>query len=286
MPVQVSAGGLPLRTTRPRRRRPRTEPEFELLDSGVFEDNRYFDVFVEYAKAGPEDICIRITAVNRGPETASLELLPTLWFRNTWSWDYGEKPCLSAESSQVIRCEQDYIGVRKLFCEAAQELLFTENETNFQRVYGSQNPSPYVKDGINDYIVNGRRDAVNPQRIGTKAAARYPLELRPGESKVVRLRFTDGDRAFEDFDQVFASRIAEADEFYAPLAGPDSSDDLRSVQRQGFAGMLWSKQFYCYDVNTWLHGDPGQPAAAARTAAWAQFRLDASLQRRHHLDAR
>ena len=241
-------------------RRSKTASEFELLDTGVFEGDRYFDVFVEYAKSTPEDMCIRITAVNRGPETASLELLPTLWFRNTWAWDpHAAKPLLLAESNQVIRGQQDYIGVRKLFCENAGELLFTENETNYQRLYNTPNGSHYVKDGINDYIVHGMRGAVNPRQIGTKAAARYKLQLRPGESKIVRLRFADGDRTFDDFDQVFAARIAEADEFYAPMAQPGSSDDARNVQRQGFAGMLWSKQFYCYDVNTWLNGDPGQP---------------------------
>jgi len=241
-------------------RRARTASEFELLDTGVFEGNRYFDVFVEYAKNTPEDICIRITAINRGPEAASLEILPTLWFRNTWSWDPPvEKPLLVAESSQVIRGQQDYIGLRKLFCENSSELLFTDNETNFRRLYNAPNGSPYVKDGINDYIVHGRTDAVNPLQTGTKATARYPLQLQPGESKTVRLRFADGDRTFDDFDQVFATRIAEADEFYAPLAQSDCSGDARNVQRQGFAGMLWSKQFYSYDVNTWLNGDPGQP---------------------------
>jgi hypothetical protein len=245
-------------------RRPRTAPEFELLDTGVFEQDRYFDLFVEYAKNSPEDICIRLTVVNRGPEAATLELLPTLWFRNTWSWSEGaEKPRLSAESASVIRSEQSHLGVRKLFCEGARELLFTENETNFQRLDGAPNGGLYVKDGIDDYIVQGRRDAVNPLQTGTKAAARYSLEVAAGATKVVRLRFADGDRTFDDFEKVFADRIGEADEFYLPLADADSSDDVRNVQRQGFAGMLWSKQFYCYDVNTWLHGDPAQPPPPA-----------------------
>jgi hypothetical protein len=241
-------------------RRSRTEPEFELIDTGAFDQDRYFDVIVEYAKNDPEDICIRISAINRGPEAAALDLLPTLWFRNTWAWDaLAEKPGLCAESEHVVRCEHRYLGVRKLFCEGSQELLFTENETNYQRIYNAPNGAPYVKDGINDYIVHSRHDAVNPRRTGTKMAARYGVRLEPGETKTIRLRFADGDRSFDDFDQIFACRIAEADEFYEPLANPGSSEDLRKVQRQAFAGMLWSKQFYNYDVNTWLGGDPSQP---------------------------
>jgi hypothetical protein len=240
-------------------RRPRAAPEFELLDSGVFDQNRYFDVFVEYAKDSPEAFCIRISVVNRGPERAALDLLPTLWFRNTWSWDPCEKPSMWKDSAQVVQCRQTYLGARKLYCEGAHELLFTENETNFERVYHSPNPSPYVKDGINDYVVHGNHGAVNPQQTGTKMAARYSLEIEPGETKVVRLRFADGDRTFDDFDSIFAARIIEADEFYYPLCSPSSSEDLHNVQRQAFAGMLWSKQFYCYDVKTWLHGDPAQP---------------------------
>jgi hypothetical protein len=241
-------------------RRPRTDPEFELMDTGVFDENRYFDVFVEYAKGGPEDICIRISVVNRGPEPAVLDLLPTLWFRNTWSWDpRGEKPSLYKESEGVVQCEQSYLGVRKLYCEGAQELLFTENETNFEKIYHAPNGGPYTKDGINDYIVHGCHNAVNPRQTGTKVAARYGMELQPGETKVVRLRFANGARTFDDFDKIFAARIAEADEFYAPACDPCYSEDLRHVQRQGFAGMLWSKQFYGYDLRTWLHGDPAQP---------------------------
>jgi Glycosyl hydrolase family 63 C-terminal domain len=243
-------------------RRSRDEPEFELLDTGVFQEDRYFDVFVEYAKDDPEDICIRVSVVNRGPEKAVLDLLPTLWFRNTWSWDaHNEKPTLCKESENIVRCEQSYLGVRNLSCEGAQELLFTENETNYERIFHGQNASPYLKDGIDEYIVHGRRDAVNPRQTGTKVAARYHLEFAPGETKVVRLRFADGPTTFDDFDKVFADRIAEANAFYSPLSNPGSSKDLRRVQRQAIAGMLWTKQFYCYDVKTWLHGDPAQPPA-------------------------
>ena len=241
-------------------RRPRTQPEFELLDTGIFDQNRYFDIFVEYAKESPESLCIRIGVVNRGPERAPLDLLPSLWFRNTWSWRQGEeKPALWSESDTVVRCRQSYLGERRLYCEGAGELLFTENETNFERLYRAPNGGKYLKDGINDYVVHGRAEAVNPGRTGTKMAARYRLEIEPGETRTIRLRFADGERGFDDFDRIFAARIAEADEFYAPLCAADSSADLRQVQRQGFAGMLWSKQFYCYDVKTWLEGDPTQP---------------------------
>jgi hypothetical protein len=241
-------------------RRPRSSPEFELLDTGIFDENRYFDVFVEYAKDSPDGICIRIKAVNRGPEKAALDLLPTLWFRNSWAWAAGlERPRLWKESEQEVRCQQSYLGLRHLYCEAADELLFTDNETNFERLYNAPNGSQYVKDGINDYVVHGCHGAVNPQQTGTKMAARYDLELEPGESKVIRLRFADGVRSFDDFDQVFAARIAEADEFYTPVCPGAGSEDLHAVQRQAFAGMLWSKQFYSYDVRTWLQGDPAQP---------------------------
>jgi hypothetical protein len=240
--------------------RPRTAPEFELLDTGVFDENRYFDVFVEYAKDSPESVCIRISVVNRGPERAPLDVLPSLWFRNTWSWDSrNEKPRLWKDSAGVVRCLQSYLGPRKLYCEGRPELLFTENETNYERLYHSPNGGPFVKDGINDYVVHGYHGRVNPRQTGTKMAARYSLEIEPGETRVVRLRFADGDRKFDDFDSIFAARIVEADEFYAPLCDPASSDDLRSVQRQAFAGMLWSKQFYCYEVKAWLEGDPAQP---------------------------
>jgi hypothetical protein len=242
------------------RSRDRRAWEFELIDTCVFSEDRYFDVFVEYAKGSFEDVCIKISVVNRGPETATLELLPTIWFRNTWSWaEGGMKPLLWKAEDGVIECEVAELGRRKLFCEGAPELLFTENETNTERLHGVPNASPYVKDGINDYIVQGKSEAVNPQHTGTKAAARYRLEIGPGETKVVRLRLADGDRTFDDFDQIFADRLAEADEFYAPLAPPDASEDARRVQRQALAGMLWSKQFFYYDVKTWLKGDPGAP---------------------------
>jgi hypothetical protein len=242
------------------RRRDRRAPEFELMHTGVFDEDRYFDVFVEYAKATPEDICIKISVANRGPDPASLDLLPTLWFRNTWSWSGGgARPQMWSEVEGVIESVHPYLGSRRLVCDQPDELLFTKNETNYQRLYGVPNSSDYVKDGINDYIIHGNKKAVNPERIGTKAAARYRLDLAPGQTAVARLRLTDGDPTFGNFDDVFAARMAEADDFYNRLAPANVSDDARAVQRQAFAGMLWSKQFYHYDVTNWLKGDAAQP---------------------------
>src|ERR1700693_725312 len=249
------------------RRRGKHEAEYELLDTGVFDDNRYFDVFVEYAKADTEDILIKITVANRGPEIASLRLLPTVWFRNTWSWGGGEpRPELRqvrAAPNLVIELNDHQPGNRWLYCEASPELLFTENETNARRLFGGENRTPYVKDGINDYIIHGTTEAVNPERSGTKAAAHYSLTLGGGETGTVRLRLANSDfngkHAFETFDQIFAQRLHEADEFYATVVPQDLSPDARNVMRQGFAGMMWSKQFYHYVIKAWLQGGPGHP---------------------------
>ncbi len=250
------------------RRRGRGGPEFELLDTGVFDEDRYFDVAVEYAKAGVEDILIRISVVNRGPESAQLVLLPTLWFRNTWSWGFDEpRPSLRSAKAQgrgaTIEVDHPSYGRRWLYCEGSPELLFTENETNYRRLFGAENGSPYVKDGINDYIVHGVKEAVNPERVGTKVAAHYPLTIAPGKTMTVRLRFTDtampatGEKAFGTaFDQIFGERQREAEEFYATVIPQDISPDARSVMRQALAGLLWSKQFYHYVVKDWLAGDP------------------------------
>jgi len=257
------------------RRRGRGGPEFELLDTGVFDEDRYFDVVVEYAKAGVEDILIRISVVNRGPESAQLVLLPTLWFRNTWSWGSDEpRPSLRRGKVQgrgaLIEVHHPSYGRRWLYCEGSPELLFTENETNYRRLYGGENGSPYVKDGINDYIVHGVKEAVNPERVGTKVAAHYPLTIAPGKTATVRLRFTDteipatGEKPFGTaFDQIFGERQREAEEFYATLIPRDLSPDARSVMRQALAGLLWSKQFYHYVVKDWLEGDPAFPPAPA-----------------------
>ena len=261
-------------------RRTRQDDEYELLDTGVFNDNRYFDVFVEYAKAGPDDILIQITAFNRGSQAATLHLLPTLWFRNTWDWgrDY-RRPSLNVSvggetneqteghNFRSIRAQHPLLGDFMLYCEDAQELLFTENETNTARLYGVASSTPYVKDGINEYIVNGQHGAVNPMQTGTKAAAHYNRQIEPDGRTTIRLRLTSlanhrpdpNTSPFADFDRVFADRVREADEFYAALQPTDLNEDERRVQRQAFAGMLWSKQFYHYVVEQWLDGDPTQP---------------------------
>ncbi|HWB84767.1 MAG TPA: hypothetical protein VG675_11550 [Bryobacteraceae bacterium] len=247
-------------------RRGRGQPEYELIDTGVFHENRYFDVFVEYAKGTPEDVLIRIEVFNRGPEPANVQVLPTVWFRNVWSWGFGEeKPelfQLEAGQGTGVEINEDRYGKRLLYCDGAPELLFTENETNFERLWGVQNPSSYVKDGIHQYIVEGKKDAVNPAFRGTKAAAHYALSLPPGQSAVVKLRFTDTalTHPFDpSFEEIFIDRIREADEFYETVTPRDISDDGRAVMRQAFAGLLWSKQYYHYIVRKWLNGDPAYP---------------------------
>ena len=250
------------------RRRGKDQPEFELLDTGIFNDDRYFDVFVEYGKADTEDILIKITVANRGPEAADLRLLPTIWFRNTWSWGQAKRRPALDESrpgpDPVIELNHNHPGNRWLHCQGSPELLFTENETNMERLFGVANRTPYVKDGINDYVVHGAVDGVNPQHSGTKAAADYRLSVGAGESVVVRLRLADsafeGKNAFADFDKTLGRRKAEADEFYATVIPQDLSADAQNVMRQGFAGMLWSKQYYHYVVKDWLDGDPGNPS--------------------------
>ena len=250
-------------------RRGRKDPEFELADTGVFNESRYFDVFVAYAKAAPEDILIRITAYNRGPESAELHLLPTLWFRNTWTWTGGASlPALVRQSGRTevtaIQAVHDYYGKRWLVCEGEPQLLFTENETNCERLYGTPSRTPFVKDGINEYLVNGQTGAVNPAETGTKAAAHYRLSIAPGERAVLRLRFTPQkpapDLLNKQFEATFNQRIADADEFFAKIIPQRLSPDARNVQRQALAGMLWSKQFYHYDVRLWMEGDPALPA--------------------------
>ncbi len=242
------------------RERSKHEREFELADTGVFEENRYCDVFVEYAKAAPEDILIRIEVANRGPEAAEVHLLPALWFRNTWSWQQGvPKPSLRLAAPGVVSTSAGL----QLTCDDAPEVLFTENETNTRRLYGYDNGSPFAKDGINDRVVHGDPGAVNPANSGTKAAAWYRLRIEPGSSVVVRLRLRSEAGIGSDFDKVFARRVREAEEFYATVIPAELSEDARNVMRQAFGGLLWSKQFYHYVVKDWLAGDPAQPAPPA-----------------------
>ncbi|MGE5303662.1 MAG: MGH1-like glycoside hydrolase domain-containing protein [Alphaproteobacteria bacterium] len=253
------------------RRRGKRDLEFELIHTGVFDDDRYFDVFVEYAKGSPDDILIRIEAINRGPESAELQLLPTLWFRNTWSWNSEpQRPWLRrgepVEGIISIESHHPYYGGRWLYCEGNAETLFTENETNQRRLFGAENVSPHVKDGINDYVVHGVTEAVNPAPSGTKAAACYRLKIGAGQSAVVKLRLTDhamgstASRPFDaGFDSLFAARREEADEFYDTFTSPGLTPDTKNVMRQAIGGMLWSKQFYHYVVKQWIEGDTGNP---------------------------
>jgi hypothetical protein len=252
------------------RRRGRHSPEFELLETGVFDGNRYFDVFVEYAKATPEDALIRVSVVNRGLEPAPIRVLPTIWFRNTWAWGLDvRKPVLrrvdGPPGTRVMALRHHYYGRRWLACEGQPDLLFTENTTNHRRLFGAENLSRYVKDGINDAIVEGRRSAVNPREVGTKASAHYAFTLAPGATATIRLRLTDqepgsGAPLFgTGFDRLCRTRQKEGDEFYAGIVPATASDDAGNVMRQAFAGLLWSKQFYHYDVGRWLRGDPAEP---------------------------
>ena len=254
-------------------RRGRPQPEYELLDTGVFDGDRYFDITVEYAKGGVDDLLIRVTAVNRGPEAAELHLLPTLWFRNTWSWDVGAaRPQLQAPASTpgqaVIAARHQTLGARWLHAEGAPELLFTENETNFPRLFGVPARSTYVKDGISERVVAGKEGAVNSARVGTKAAAWYRASVPAGGQIALRLRLTEADPARAgapfglDFEEIFSRRVRDADEFYDLVIPRTLSADGRLVMRQALAGMLWSRQFYHYDIKRWLAGDPTQPPPA------------------------
>jgi len=258
------------------RRRSRTEFEYELLDTGVFNDDRYFDVFVEYAKDGPEDILVRITAANRGPETAELHVLPTLWFRNDWSkWiaessRAAEKPILEQIAAPAGTCavaiSHSMLGNYILSCEGDVPLLFTENETNHKRLFpGQKNESPHVKDGINDCVVQGNEAAVNLEKKGTKVSAHYQMKVGAAETKVIRLRLSrstpdqHADLFGMQFDEVFADRVREADEFYKSVLPPSVSEDAAKVMRQAIAGMLWSKQFFFFDLDNWLDEHNSNP---------------------------
>jgi hypothetical protein len=266
-------------------KRDQHQPEFELIDTGIFDGDRYFDIFVEYAKEGIEDICVRITAANRGPEAAEIHLLPTLWFRNTWSWVAGSaKPSLIFDSvSGAIRVQQEELGNYWLYADQGGMPLFTENETNFQRLYNVPNGSPFVKDAFHRYVINGEKDAVNQVRQGTKAAIYYKLTIPAGQQVTVNLRLQRADTATQlnkalgaDLQNIFAARKQEADEFYATVIPQSADADTQNIMRQAFAGMLWSKQFYHYVVRDWLNGDPAMPKPPesrknGRNHAWAHI---------------
>jgi hypothetical protein len=240
--------------------RSRQDPEYELIDTGVFDEDKYFDVFIEYAKGDMEDILIKITVINRGPEVAEITVLPTLWFRNIWTWGYDfAKPKMAAQKDGSILVEHDFFGQRTLYCDQADRLLFCENESNNKRLYNKANKYSYCKDGINDYVVNDNTSAVNIlQREGTKASSMYKMTVKPGQTKVVRTRLTDKTlkKPFEDFEKIFTNRLNEANEFYNEVQAGVKEDELRLIQRQGYAGMMWSKQFFYFNVKQWLDGDP------------------------------
>ena len=270
------------------RQRGRETGEYELLDTGVFNHNNYYDIFVEYAKDTAEDILIKITIVNHSEESQTLHLLPTLWFRNTWSWDKNTvKPNL-----KIAHKKNDFVAIethhpeqsnRWLYCENPTALLFTENETNHQRIFTYENGSKYVKDGINNYIVHGGQNAVNPKQIGTKFSPHYRLAIAGKATKVIKLRLSNKSNLTEplgtEFAKIFQTRIAEADEFYQQINAKSLSEDLANVQRQAFAGMLWSKQYYKFDIDRWLKGDPTQPAPPperknGRNSQWSHLDND------------
>ena len=253
---------------RTNRARTRHELEYELLDTGIFDEDRYFDVFVEYAKASPDDILIRLAAHNRGPDTAPLHLLPTLWFRNSWAGSpHVQKPLLARDGS-VISVRHPQLGAWQLECEGRPQLLFTENETNSRRLFGTENPGKFTKDGINDFLLRRRPDTVNPAEVGTKAAAHYSLEIPPGDSGMVRLRLRPigaATPAFNGtFDEAFSLRQIEADEFYDTITPSHFDEDGRRIFRRALAGMLWSKQFYHFDVAKWLEDHNASPFSSQR----------------------
>jgi hypothetical protein len=245
------------------RRRSRREAEFELIDTGIFDDDRYFDVFVEYAKAAPNDLLMLVTIHNRGPEAAALHLLPQIWFRNTWTWKgMTIKPQLSVADDGSVAVRHGSLGNYRLYADGAHDLLFCDNETNVRRLSGMHDAEGYFKDAFHDYLVAGDHGAVNPAQAGTKAAAHYELALQPEGAARVRLRLTEtpSPDPFGDFDEMIDRRRRETDDFYAELQAETDDPDARAVQRQALAGMIWSKQYYHYNVTEWLDGDPALPA--------------------------
>ena len=260
--------------------------EYELMDTGIFASDRYFDVFVEYAKADVEDILMRVTVFNRGPDAASLAVLPQVWFRNTWSWGRDpHRPEVSQSAPARLQVTHDCLGNFQLDFDVPEQFLFTENETNTHLLFNSGPAEGYFKDAFDQYVVQGACNAVNPAKKGTKAAALYRLNLKPGANAVVRIRMrptpASGD-AFQSFDQIFNDRMLEADAFYAGVHAGVDNEDARRVQRQALAGMLWNRQCYHYNVFDWLQGDPGQPPPpeqrqSGRNSDWQHLNSDEVL---------
>jgi hypothetical protein len=255
-------------------RRDRRQPEFEIIDTGLFDADRYFDVDIEYAKAGAEDVLLRLTITNRGDEAAAIHVLPQVWFRNTWSWADGARPSLDRAGDAVL-ASHGQLGVYAVQFERPDDIKFCENESNVERLFGSAPTGHLYKDGLNDYVVRGREPAVD-SRKGTKAAGLYRRTIAAGASTTIRVRLSAGPvkpSPFADFDQIFDQRKSEADAFYAELQSNVPDEDLRRIQRQAYAGILWSKQFFYYDVTQWLEGDPAQPRPpqsrlAGRNSDW------------------
>jgi mannosylglycerate hydrolase MGH1-like protein len=266
------------------KRRGKDQPEYELMDTGVFNEDRYFDVFVEYAKVDTEDMCINVRVANRGPEEEEIHVLPTLWFRNRWSWHPDvEKPSLALDSSGAIHSTEEELGNFYFYFQDGGKPLFTENETNTHRLWGADNSSPYVKDAFHRFVVNGEADAVNPEEHGTKAAIHYKRSVPSGAEVVIKLRLAHQDSPMTtegmlgaQFDNAFTVRKQEADEFYGAVIPDSASEDRRNVMRQAFGGLLWGKQYYHYVVRDWLNGDPGQPVPPeqrkqGRNHAWSHL---------------
>ncbi|MDB5111779.1 MAG: glucosidase, partial [Mucilaginibacter sp.] len=259
------------------KRRTRNDPEFEIIDTGIFDQDAYFDVFIEYAKNTPDDILIKITINNRGDQAAALNVMPTVWFRNTWAWGYDNYiPRLSTDVQGVLSIYHKDMNEYWLKAEGAPELVFCDNETNTKRLYNTDDGKPFHKDGINDYITKGA-DTVNPQKKGTKAGINYDITIAARQSVTLRLRLTnDAKNGFDDFDTLFNTRAAEATAFYTDLQQNQTDTDRAMLQRQAFAGMLWNKQFYYYDIHQWLIGDPAGPVPPVerlngRNIQWQHF---------------
>ncbi len=240
-------------------KRTRLDPEYELIDTGIFDQDRYYDIVIEYAKRTPEDICIKLQIHNRGDKEETLHILPTIWFRNHWSFhEHENKPQITQKSSAVLQAKHPDLGTYFLYGNPPEELLFTENDTNQQKLFGLKNKSPYVKDGFHEYVVNQNKEAVNPAHMGTKGAFHYIKTIPPQSSITIHLRLSTDDMP-QTTQNLFSQRQKEADAFYEKVTPFALSEDLRTIQRQAFSALLWNKQFYHYNVKKWLHGDPDEP---------------------------